>query len=288
MRKLWSAAAAATAFVCSRAAPPHTKAVAAATALHIFSLVGCASSSTPPCNPGLALVNPTVYMQTAAEYQAAARQTYAGARLALDAALADPSSQPAAIILDLDETVLDNSRYAARSIDRGVTFQFDEHWTEWVSESAASAIPGAAEFLNYAASRGVIPFYITNRTADMEAATRQNLEKLGIPLGTGTDPLLLRGERPEWNTTDKTPRRDYVSANYRVLLMLGDDLNDFIAAGGKSVAERDAIIEQTAGNWGMRWFIVPNAIYDSWESAVTGGTGTPCDQLQKKIDTLKR
>lgn len=254
-----------------------------------LALVACAQpTAPPPCNPGLALVNATLYMQSAAEYQAAARQTYAGARVALDAALADASatSQPAAIILDLDETVLDNSRYAARSIERGVTFRFDEHWSEWVAESASEAVPGAKEFLEYARSRGVTPFYITNRTADMDAATRRNLERIGIPLDPDT--LLLRGERPEWNTTDKTPRRDFIASRYRVLLILGDDLNDFVATSGKSVAERDAVIEQTAANWGTRWFIVPNAIYDSWESAITGGTGTPCEQLRKKLDYLER
>jgi 5'-nucleotidase (lipoprotein e(P4) family) len=258
------------------------------------SLVACTTATTPaatqPCNPGLALVNATVYMQTAAEYQAAALQTYAGARHALDAALAEPgtSSLPAAIILDLDETVFDNSRYAARSIERGVPFRFDESWTQWVSEAASEAIPGAKELLLYAQSRGVTPFYITNRTADMETPTRRNLEQLGMPLGTGEDTLLIRGERPEWNTTDKTTRREYVASRYRVLLMLGDDLNDFIATSGKSVAERDAVIQQTSANWGTRWFIVPNAIYDSWESAVTGGTGTPCEQLQKKIEYLEK
>jgi len=258
------------------------------------SLLACATAPTSPaaqpCNPGLALVNATLYMQTAAEYQAAALQTYAGARRALEAALAEPptTSLRPAVVLDLDETVFDNSRYAARSIERGVTFQFNEHWTGWVSEAASEAVPGAKEFLAYAQSRGVTPFYITNRTSDMEAPTRRNLDQLGMPLGLDEDTLLLRGERPEWNTTDKTSRRDFVAARYRVLLTLGDDINDFIATSGKSVAERDAVIAQTSANWGTRWFIVPNAIYDSWESAVTGSTGTPCEQLQKKIEYLKK
>lgn len=256
-----------------------------ALALIALWFFGCATRQQ--CDPGLALVNATVYMQSAAEYDAAARQTYAAARLALDRALTD-ASQPAAIILDLDETVLDNSRYAAQSIDRDETFQFDDQWSAWVAQSASSAIPGAVEFLQYAVSRGVTPYYITNRTSDMEAATRLNLEKLGIPLSANVDTLLLRGERPEWNTTDKSSRRAYVSNDHDLLLVVGDDLNDFIAAGGKSVTERDAMVEQMADYWGKRWFIVPNAIYDSWESAVTGGTGTPCDQLQKKVESLKR
>ncbi len=229
-------------------------------------------------------------MQSGAESRAAALQTYATARRALDAALADPAggTQPAAIILDLDETALDNARYAARSVQKGKTFQFDDDWNEWVTEAAADAVPGAKEFLVYAHSRGVTPFYITNRTAGMEADTRRNLSSLGFPLPTNVDTVLVRGERDDWNTFDKTTRRDFVAAQYRVLLLLGDDLNDFTSASGKSVSERAAIVEEAASSWGTRWIIVPNPIYGSWESAVTGGSGTPCEQMRKKADALER
>ena len=247
-----------------------------------LTAIGCTSSWAPPCSPGSALVNATLWMQSAAEYRAAALQTYAAARIALDRELAAPgdSSKPPAIILDLDETALDNSRYAARSIDRNTTFNFDANWNAWVAEASSTAIPGAKEFLVYASSRGVTPFYITNRGTDLEADTRRNLQSLGFPLGTTEDTLLVRGARPEWSY-DKTPRRDFVASRYRVLLLLGDDLNDFTAAGGKSVAERNAILEQNRDAWGTRWFVVPNAIYGSWESAVTASGGTPCDALRR-------
>lgn len=258
--------------------------------LLIVTTLGCATATSPtaPCNPGLPLVNPTLWMQSGAEFRASAMQVYAVARQALDAALLEPSSLPPAIILDLDETALDNSRFAARSIERGKAFSFGDDWSAWVGESASAAIPGAEEFLAYAASRGVTTFYITNRTADMEPSTRLNLTNLGFPLATTEDTLLTRGEREEWNTTDKTTRRDFVASRYRVLLLFGDDLNDFTSASGKSVAERAAIIDGAAESWGTRWFIVPNAIYGSWQSAVTGGIGTPCEQIEKTIDSLQR
>lgn len=238
---------------------------------------GCASSS--PCDAGDSILNATLWVRSAAEYRASALQTYATARRALDEALAEPSSQPAAIVLDLDETALDNAEYAVQSIQRNETFAFDDDWTQWVAQSASSAVPGAAEFVRYAASRGVTPFYITNRVASMEAATRVNLQKLGFPLPADQDTLLVRGEREDWNTTDKTTRRNFVAAQYRVLLYLGDDLNDFTSASGKSVAERAAIVDNAASLWGKQWIIVPNPIYGSWESATTNGTGTPCEQL---------
>ena len=191
-------------------------------------------------------------------------QTYAAARRALDAALAEPSTLPPAIILDLDETALDNTRYATRSILKNKTFLFDDDWTQWVAESGADAVPGATELLVYAKSRGVTPFYITNRGPEMEAATRANLIKLGFPVGEGA--LLVR----EGSTYDKSARRDRVTASHRVLLLLGDDLNDFISASGKSVEERQAIADAEGASWGTRWFVEPNPMYGSW-------TRVPCD-----------
>lgn len=251
----------------------------------IFS--ACASRAIPPpCNPGLALVNAAAWMQSAAEYRASAMQTYAVARKALDAGLAaEGGGAPPAIILDLDETSIDNTAFEARMVRAGKTYDADA-WKQWIGESAATATPGAAEFLAYARSRGVTPFYITNRKAEEEAATRRNLEKLGYPLDPSVDTLLTRGERPEWSSSDKGPRRDYVAAHYRVLLLLGDDLNDFTAAAGKTVEQRAAIIRDNADRWGTSWFILPNPAYGSWESAIAG-SGTDCEKLQRKIEALK-
>src|SRR6185436_764920 len=171
-------------------------------------------------------------------------------------------------------------------IRQGKTYDA-ESWKQWVSEAAAEAVPGAANFLAYAKSRGVTPFFITNRDKDEEPGTRRNLEKLGYPLDPNLDTVLVRGEREEWKPSDKAPRRAHVAASYRVLLLFGDDLNDFANARDKSIAERDAIIDANAALWGTRWFMLANPMYGSWERAITGGTGTPCEQLQKKIDALQ-
>ena len=272
-------------------------------------LAGCATSTTtptptpapaatPPCELRYINLNSALWMQSSAEYEASALQTYAAARRMLDVALADPgwsaateqtapaSTLPPAVILDLDETALDNSTYEGRAIVTGKPFT-DERWKEWVAASEATATPGALQFLEYARSRGVTPFYITNRKAGVEEeGTLRNLQKLGFPLSTSEDTLLTRGERPEWAASDKSPRRAHVASRYRVLLLLGDDLNDFAPASGKSVAERDEIIRNTAGHWGTRWFILPNPSYGSWERAITGGA-SGCEGFQKKVEGLR-
>lgn len=286
-------------------------------ALSLVLLTSCISVSNPPaatpapapqpvavvepapCVAGNSILAATLWVQSSAEYRASALQTYATARRMLDAALADPkwtaepqqtegfATKPPAVILDLDETAIDNSAFEARVIRKGTTFD-NKLWEEWIAESSAEAVPGAAEFLAYAKSRGVTPFYITNRDAHEEAGTRRNLEKLGFPLGADQDTLLVRGEKAEWKS-DKSTRRAHVAANYRVLLLLGDDLNDFANAREKNQQERDQIITDNATRWGAQWHILPNPMYGSWERALYGSTSNlpPCEQLQKRIDALK-
>jgi len=207
-------------------------------------------------------------MQTAAEYRASAIQAYRLAQLQLDAALRDPawtaateqtgdaSSLPAAVILDLDETVLDNSAFQARGIQE-ISSYSDEAWSRWAEERKAGAIPGAVEFLTYAKTRGVTPFYVTNRDHQVEDATRDVLAKLGAPVTTERDAVLMRHENG-WDASDKSSRRQSVAANYRVLLLIGDNLEDFVAGARASVADRATLLQKYDSFWGRKWIVIPN------------------------------
>jgi len=227
-------------------------------------------------------LNAVLWMQTAVEYRASALQAYAVARRQLDAALADPqwtaaleqtgniSARPPAVILDLDETVFDNSAFQARMV-ADVTFFNDTAWNAWCEERKAAAIPGAVEFLKYASGRGVTPVFITNRIASVEPATRDVLTRLGVPLDAARDTVLTKNEKPEWSASDKTPRRAAVAADFRVLLLVGDDLGDFIGNARGTTAEREARSAEYDARWGARWIMVPNPTYGSWETALTSG-----------------
>lgn len=257
----------------------------------------CATTTTPPaavqCNPAHSILNATLWVQSSAEYDAVATQTFGAARRALDEALADPlrvgaleetendPSQPPAVIVDMDETVLDNTPFQTRVIRRGMTYD-SKTWKEWTAEGAAPAIPGAAEFLAYAKSRGVTVFYITNRDEDERPGTRRNAERLGFPLDPNVETILLRKD-----TSDKSPRRAQVAASYRVLLLMGDDFNDFANVREASWEERNALLESVKDWWGTRWFMMPNPIYGSWERAAIGSGGTPCEQIERKVNALK-
>lgn len=228
---------------------------------------------------GLDDLNAVLWVQTAVEYRANSLQAYALAARVLDEALADPGwtaflgqtedfeDLPPAIILDIDETVLDNSYYAARLTLDHQTY-VEDSWDDWVLQEDATPVPGAVEFINYAASRGVAVFYITNRRAHLEEATRNNLAEIGVSLDESSDRLLLRGEIPAWESSDKTPRWENVAAEHRILMMFGDNMGDFTAAGEGSVAERLAFAEVHRDYWGTKWITLANPTYGSFIGAI--------------------
>lgn len=233
-------------------------------------------------------LNAVLWVQTAIEYQATTRSVYAAATALLDAALADPrwdALPPAerggqridallpAIILDVDETVLDNSAYQARLIEQGTVFD-NATWDAWVQERRAPAVPGVVEFLQAAAGRGITVFYVTNRNAAGKAATIDNLRALRLPLSEPEDTVLTIDEAQDWGSA-KGSRRLFVGERYRVLMMVGDNLGDFVDGYNTGVGARAALVEPYVGWWGRRWFMLPNPTYGSWASAITRGRDDP-------------
>ena len=217
-----------------------------------------------------------LFQQTAAERLAGSLQTFRSAKQALDNALADSSwsalpgqavyGKKPAIIVDVDETVLDNTAYEARMILDGT--KYPEGWVSWGKEAAATEVPGAKDFLNYAASKDVTIFYVTNRVVELKEATKKNLTKLGIPWDKTKDTLLMRGEN-NWGS-DKGPRRTFVGNEYRVLLMIGDNLGDFVDAKDNNLnpSNRKNIVSDYADYWGVQWFMLQNIAYGDWEGAL--------------------
>jgi acid phosphatase len=227
------------------------------------------------------LLNAVLWMQRSVEYRAAALTAFALARIRLDEALADkrwtaaPKEQtgnyqdlPPAIIVDIDETVLDNSGYQAWMVMKDTTFD-PKTWTAYVNTVSSTAIAGAVEFVKYADARGVKVFYISNRTAEEEEATRKNLQKFGFPLDDTIDTVLTARERPDWSSAKGT-RRAHVTAGYRVLLNIGDNVGDFVDEFRGSETERLAVFEQHRDRWGREWIMIGNAAYGSFETAPFG------------------
>jgi 5'-nucleotidase (lipoprotein e(P4) family) len=175
--------------------------------------------------------------------------------------------KPRAIIVDLDETILDNSRFEGMLVKNGVVFN-QKDWTDWINRAEATAVPGSVEFLRYAATRGVTVFYITNRNDIQKQGTATNLKKLGFP--NVNDQTLLVQTDPK--DSSKEPRRQSVGARYRTVLLMGDDLNDFASVfeNSKTVESRAEAAERNKNQFGSRFIMLPNPMYGNWESAIYG------------------
>jgi 5'-nucleotidase (lipoprotein e(P4) family) len=233
----------------------------------------------------------TLWLRNSSEYRAASETVYRAAEAALSKGLADSawtaepsqagdlSALPPAVVMDIDETVLDNSEPQLRMLREGICFdEFPGAWDDWVAKHRAPAVPGAVEFIRAArgmkdpSNRPVRVVFVTNRecaprpgsdaACPQKGDTLANLAALGLP--TLADDMLVRGERPEWDG-EKLSRRREIAGRYRIVLNIGDDLADFLPGMRRAtIPERDRARCAQDAYWGRRWFMLPNPLYGSW------------------------
>jgi 5'-nucleotidase (lipoprotein e(P4) family) len=269
----WTAACASAPTPPPQTAPPPTPAASTAVA------------PVPPVPATVApddLLNATLWTQRAVEHDLVYLEVYRDAREKLAAALADPGwdalpkddreaspqGLPPAVILDIDEAILDNSPYEARLIRSGEEYS-EFTWAQWCKEEAARPLPGAMEFTRWAADHGIAVYYISNRAQDLDAVTVANLRKAGFPvagagsfLGLGT---LLPG--CEQIGSDKGCRRRLVGRDHRVLMQFGDNLGDFLDVVANTNDGRAQAMAPYLDWIGERWWVLPNPMYGGWEPA---------------------
>lgn len=268
----------------------------AAFVLILGSLLCAAAAPTAPQT--YESLDAVLWMQTSVEYRAAAVETYAAAKPALLRALADKgwtaateqtgdySNLPPAVVLDLDETVLDNSPFEADMLagttdasTAGIS-DMKGKWEDWMKQERAGLVPGAFDFLVFAQTHGVTPVYITNRTCDSSSATDPTvsmLHKLRLPLDPSSQHLFCADNS---TGSDKTSRRAAVALKFRVLLLFGDQLGDFIKDPG-DVAARTQLFDSYRSMWGDRWFQLPNPTYGNWLDILGKTTEQRLTQLRK-------
>lgn len=195
------------------------------------------------------------------EYATLTRQIFRQATDAVrDAARRPPRGEPWAVVLDLDETTMDNSVYQLERAAYGAPFD-SASWNAWVRRAEAGAVPGVTEFVAAVRTAGGRVAYISGREVSLAEATRDNLTALG--LWQDGDLLCLRDAA---NTYTKRMRRTEIRSGAGpcawaeptvVLAYLGDSMGDFPES------------EEESGEFGVRFFILPNPLYGTWERGVT-------------------
>lgn len=223
-----------------------------------------------------------LWQQTSSEYEALCYQAFNLARDRIHFDLMKEWSKPRAVIIDLDETLLFNSRYNASDIIGEQ--DYPREFYEWIASGKATLIPGAREFLEYIDKEGYQIFYVTNRRDESTDITLQQIVDLGVPQAA-REHLLMRG-------TDHTKqgRRDAVADNYVIILFIGDNCVDFLGDFyDASIEERKEIVAQNKEQWGRKFIILPNPMHGSWIKALYFGKDqlTEAEKLQLKIDLLE-
>jgi len=234
-------------------------------------------------NPAHDNLNAVAWVQTSVEYRALSEQTYRAAADHLDAALKEKhwdalvseergnaaTGLKPAVVMDVDETVLDNSPYQARLVRDGTDYD-EVSWDQWVAEKKAKPVPGVVDFAKAANAKGVTVLYISNRAVHLKEATLANLKAVGLPvaddsvfLGLGT---VVEG--CEQNGSEKNCRRRLAGQKYRVLMQFGDQIGDFVQVVANTREGRDQLYGEYHDWFGERWWMLPNPTYGSWEPAL--------------------
>lgn len=209
------------------------------------------------------LVMSVLWFQRSAEMRALSYQAFNLARLRLDEDRSqNKGMKKRAVVVDVDETLLDNSPHMGKLIKNNEAFPYA--WTEWVNRAEAEALPGAVEFLTYAASKGYDVFYVSNRSAKTEInGTIENLKKKEFPQAL-PDHIMLKEDQ-----SSKEGRRNAIEKTHEIILLIGDNLNDLDSTfEKKSIVDRSGEVDKAMDKFGNRFIVLPNPMYGEWENAV--------------------
>ena len=208
------------------------------------------------------LVMSVLWYQRASEMKAIYYQCFNWAKVRLDQAVEKNTNLKLAVVVDIDETMLDNSPFEGNAIHTGIGYS-KETWKNWVNKIDAKALPGAVEFANYAESKNVEVFYISNRSADYFNVTLRNLQKEGFAFADSSHLML------KTHTSSKKERRDLVKENYKIILLIGDNMGDFSEIfEDRSDNYGFNVVEENKDKFGEFFIVLPNPMYGSWENEI--------------------
>jgi 5'-nucleotidase (lipoprotein e(P4) family) len=198
------------------------------------------------------LPNEVRWVRESGEYANLCRQTFRLAQGAVREQIRNSSKQKIALVMDLDETVLDNSLYQVERHRLGLGFTQDS-WSTWVKREEAGLVPGVKSFLSFLRKHPVRVIFLSNRMNENLEPTKSNLRKLGV---LGKDDLfLLRMDKQDTKIirraeiTNGTGRMKKTGPFF-VVAYFGDSMGDFPIPSGEA--------------FGKTHFMLPNPMYGKW------------------------
>ena len=226
--------------------------------------VSSGTKSQPGTTASSGTVNDSIplalrWYRASAEVQAIFIETYRAATSALERSASSQSGNAWGVIMDADETVLDNSRYQQSRAARGYSA---DTWATWVKSQKAAALPGSVAFVQRVHELGGKVSIVTNRESALCAETEANLRAVGLII----DQVLCKPAGPDDN---KNPRFAAVQNGavpstlpaMTVVMWLGDNIKDFPGASQQLRSSGAAAFAEV----GRTWFVFPNPLYGSWE-----------------------
>ena len=224
------------------------------------------------------------WMQDSGEYKALAYQAYNAAKVAFDHAKVAKGKKKA-VVVDLDETMLDNSPYAGWQVQNNKPFD-GKDWTRWVEARQSGVVPGAVEFNNYVNTHGGKMFYVSNRKDSNEkAGTIDDMKRLGFN-GVEDSAFYLK--------KDKSPKaarfEEIEKQGYEIVVYVGDNLDDFgDAIYGKQNAERRDFVAQNKAKFGKTFIVLPNPNYGGFEGGLAKDyfKGDSSSKVKARLDAIK-
>ncbi len=225
-------------------------------------------------NPQTPFLVATKYFQNSAEAAALYEQGYNVAYLYVQKVMKNYKEKlPACVVLDIDETVLNNSYYQGTLYEKGETYR-DETWDEWVNLAKAPALPGVVSYISKVRDLGVEPIFITNRRSYLLDKTIENLEKVGIP----TEKKFMVGRD---KVHSKEVRRALFKNSCHIIQLIGDNLSDFSDDyNAQEMKKRKQQVSKKNEFFGTRYILLPNPMYGDWRKTIL-------DYPLKSIDSLR-
>jgi len=221
-----------------------------------------------------------IWQQTSAEYVALCHQAFNAATKQINYYNDFGSSEkPPIIIMDIDETVLDNSPYNGYLLLNNKEYS-EVSWRKWTSLAQAEAIPGAKQFIEHSSTSGIPIYYISNRSDEDLQATIQNMNELGLPINQ--DNFFLKQEG-----FTKSSIRDGLSKQFNIILSIGDNLADFEEVYERQLGlnERKEITNGMSNQFGNNYIILPNVMYGGWRDALENGEPSGVPQPDREDNT---